>query len=85
MRLSFTKLFNPPKKEACIVILGLDGAGKTTILYKLSEPGKVVPSYPTIGLNVESFEYKNINFTAWDLGGSTVLMLSLISMLILIH
>ncbi|GJZ70638.1 ADP-ribosylation factor isoform X1 [Tanacetum coccineum] len=71
MGLSFTKLFNPPKKEALIAMLGLDGAGKTTILYKLSEPGKVVLDYPTIGYNFESFEYKNLNFNVCELGGST--------------
>lgn len=34
-------------------MLGLDAAGKTTILYKL-KLGEVVSSVPTIGFNVES-------------------------------
>ena len=33
------------------LMLGLDGAGKTTILYKL-KIGEVVSSIPTIGFNV---------------------------------
>ena len=33
-------------------MLGLDGAGKTTILYKL-KIGEVVSSVPTIGFNYE--------------------------------
>ena len=43
-------------------------AGKTTILYKL-KLGEVVTTIPTIGFNVETVEYKNINFTVWDVGG----------------
>jgi len=48
-------------------MVGLDAAGKTTILYKL-KLGEVVTTIPTIGFNVETVEYKNINFTAWDVG-----------------
>jgi len=29
----------------------------------------VVTTIPTIGFNVETVEYKNINFTVWDIGG----------------
>ena len=56
------------KKEMRILMLGLDAAGKTTILYKL-KLGEVVSSVPTIGFNVETVEYKNIKFTVWDVGG----------------
>lgn len=49
-------------------MLGLDGAGKTTILFKL-KLGEVVSSIPTIGFNVETVDYKNIKFTVWDVGG----------------
>uniref|UniRef100_A0A7M5WTI2 ADP-ribosylation factor n=2 Tax=Clytia hemisphaerica TaxID=252671 RepID=A0A7M5WTI2_9CNID len=56
------------KKEIRILMVGLDAAGKTTILYKL-KLGEVVLSIPTIGFNVETVEYKNINFTVWDVGG----------------
>ncbi|CAB1448557.1 unnamed protein product [Pleuronectes platessa] len=41
---------------------------KTTILYKL-KLGEIVTTIPTIGFNVETVEYKNINFTVWDVGG----------------
>ena len=56
------------KREVRILMLGLDGAGKTTILYKL-KLGDNVTTIPTIGFNVETLEYKNINFTVWDVGG----------------
>merc|ERR1711972_1012929 len=37
-------------------------------LYKL-RLGEVVTTIPTIGLNVETVEYKNISFNVWDIGG----------------
>ncbi|KAI9875248.1 MAG: Arf GTPase arl1 [Pleopsidium flavum] len=65
------------KKEIRILILGLvhvevlrDNAGKTTLLYRL-KIGEVVTTIPTIGFNVESVTYKNLNFNVWDLGGQT--------------
>merc|ERR1711937_77111 len=51
-----------------IVMVGLDAAGKTTVLYK-SKLGEVQATIPTIGFNVETVEYKNIKFTVWDIGG----------------
>lgn len=60
------KMFS--KKEMRILMVGLDAAGKTTILYKL-KLGEVVTTIPTIGFNVETVEYKNISFTVWDVGG----------------
>merc|ERR1739849_62409 len=56
------------KQEMRILMVGLDAAGKTTSLYKL-KLGEVVTTIPTIGFNVETVEYKNINFTVWDVGG----------------
>lgn len=56
------------KKDMRILIVGLDGAGKTTILYQL-KVGEVVNTVPTIGFNVENVSYKNINFDVWDVGG----------------
>ncbi|SCW03662.1 LAFE_0G15412g1_1 [Lachancea fermentati] len=57
-------------KELRILILGLDGAGKTTILYRL-QIGEVVTTKPTIGFNVETLVYKNLKLNVWDLGGQT--------------
>ncbi|KAG2495684.1 hypothetical protein HYH03_006284 [Edaphochlamys debaryana] len=57
-------------QEARILVLGLDNAGKTTILYRL-QVGEVVSTIPTIGFNVETVTYKNIKFQVWDLGGQT--------------
>ncbi|CDS36776.1 ADP ribosylation factor protein 1 [Echinococcus multilocularis] len=65
---AFYRLFG--SRERRILILGLDGAGKTTILYKL-QVGEVVTTIPTIGFNVETVHYKNLKFQVWDLGGQT--------------
>ncbi|GKA79711.1 ADP-ribosylation factor 2 isoform X1 [Tanacetum coccineum] len=79
MGLTFTNLFSAlfAKREMRILMVGLDAAGKTTILYKL-KIGEIVTTVPTIVLRVfqsklnnsfESVEYKNISFTVWDIGG----------------
>jgi len=49
-------------------MLGLDAAGKTTLLYKL-KLGEVITTIPTIGFNIETVEYKNIDLIVWDVGG----------------
>ena len=56
------------KQECRVLMVGLDSAGKTTILYqfKLDE---LVTTIPTIGFNVETLEHKNVTFTMWDIGG----------------
>ncbi|XP_050696035.1 E3 ubiquitin-protein ligase TRIM23-like [Eriocheir sinensis] len=54
--------------EMRVVTLGLDGAGKTSILFKLKQD-EFVSTIPTIGFNVETIEYKNFKFTVWDVGG----------------
>merc|ERR1719301_396916 len=56
------------KQDMRMLMLGLDAAGKTTILYKL-KLGEVITTIPTVGFNVEEVQYKNINFTVWDVGG----------------
>jgi len=56
------------KQTLRILMVGLDAAGKTTILYKM-KLGEVVTTIPTIGFNVETVEYKKISFTVWDVGG----------------
>ena len=55
-------------KEKRILMLGLDAAGKTSVLYKL-QLGETVCTIPTIGFNVETVQYKSVNFTVWDVGG----------------
>lgn len=52
-----------------ILMLGLDAAGKTTILYKI-KLNETVTTIPTIGFNVETVTPKRgVTFTVWDVGG----------------
>ncbi|CAG8618609.1 13683_t:CDS:2 [Dentiscutata erythropus] len=51
-------------KEMRILMLGLDAAGKTTILYKL-KLDQSVTTIPTVGFNVETVTYKNVKFNVW--------------------
>ncbi|KFZ03102.1 hypothetical protein V502_11220 [Pseudogymnoascus sp. VKM F-4520 (FW-2644)] len=55
-------------KEMRLLMLGLDAAGKTTILYKL-KLNQDVKTIPTVGFNVETVTFKNVKFNVWDVGG----------------
>ncbi|KAK6462180.1 putative ADP-ribosylation factor [Scheffersomyces coipomensis] len=66
MGLLVSRLFK--NRELRILMLGLDNAGKSTILYKL-KLGKTTTTVPTVGFNVEKVKHKNISFAVWDCGG----------------
>ena len=70
MGLAFTKVWERivGKQDMRILMVGLDAAGKTTVLYKL-ELGEVVTMIPTIGFNVETVDCTYISFAVWDAGG----------------
>ncbi|NWW27107.1 ARL14 protein, partial [Falcunculus frontatus] len=56
-------------KRASIVMLGLDSAGKSTLLYKLRYKDAFLTT-PTIGFNVDMIEAgKDFTLTFWDVGG----------------
>mmetsp|Transcript_23073 Transcript_23073/g.39646 ORF Transcript_23073/g.39646 Transcript_23073/m.39646 type:complete len:196 (+) Transcript_23073:29-616(+) len=55
-------------KDARILLLGLDNAGKTTLLYKL-KTGSVTSFVPTERANVEEIQVGKVKFKAFDLGG----------------
>ena len=56
------------KKDVRILMVGLDAAGKTTILYQL-KMGETVKTRSTIGFNVEFLDHKGLNCIVWDVGG----------------
>ena len=58
--------------KAKILMLGLDNAGKTTILYQM-KLNETVASVPTVGFNVEEVNYRGLQFNVWDIGGQTKL------------
>jgi small GTP-binding protein len=55
-------------KQVRILMVGLDAAGKTTIMYKM-KINDTVKTIPTVGFNVETMEYKGLSMTMWDIGG----------------
>ena len=65
MGLTFSKLFDRlwGKKEMRILMVGLDAAGKTTILYKL-KLGEIVTTIPTIGAFLSLFPFLPIKVHA---------------------
>ena len=67
---SFSEIFSNffKNRETRILMLGLDAAGKTTILYKL-KIGEDTLTIPTIGFNAETVEYEGLNMNVWDVGG----------------
>ena len=68
----FSRIFSGlvGSEQMRMIIIGLDNAGKTTILYKL-HLGEIVTTVPTVGFNVESMNYNGLKFQVWDLGGQT--------------
>ena len=61
-------------KPLQIVMIGLDGAGKTTILYRLKLKEDVHTTVPTAAFNVETVRpFKNLKFLVWDTSGTDVL------------
>ena len=69
MGLTFSSFYNWLfNKEYKVVMVGLDTAGKTTILYRLNL-GEVITTVPTIGSNVEEVNHRGVRFQVWDLGG----------------
>ena len=64
--ITYKKFFQ--NKDTKILMLGLDGAGKSTILYKL-KLGENVITIPTIGFNYETIHYGGFNMNIMDIGG----------------
>lgn len=58
------------KKEANIIVVGLDNSGKTTIINQLKPvEAKRHDIVPTVGFTVESFATKSFKFNAFDMSG----------------
>mmetsp|Transcript_6271 Transcript_6271/g.9116 ORF Transcript_6271/g.9116 Transcript_6271/m.9116 type:complete len:210 (+) Transcript_6271:26-655(+) len=63
------------KEEIYLLLVGLDGSGKTTLsegiktIYTKKHGLKPSEIIPTIGMNVVKFETNEANVTIWDLGG----------------
>ena len=84
MGLAFTKIWQRliGKQEMRILMVGLDAAGKTTILYKL-KLGEVVTTIPTIGFNVVT--WVKTNFHLGNLLGSMSMLVHLGTSLLVVN
>lgn len=60
----------PADTQTNIMMLGIDNAGKTSILYRL-KLGEVITTVPTVGFTIDTLEYKSLKFTVWDVCGQT--------------
>ncbi|KAN0030786.1 hypothetical protein ACTA71_009431 [Dictyostelium dimigraforme] len=63
----YNKLTSSNYSKKKIAILGLDAAGKTTLLYKL-KLGEIVSHVPTIGFYTEIVDCKKFSILAFDTG-----------------
>ena len=57
------------KRDSCVLIVGLDNAGKTVVLYCLKLGAPIDYTVPTLGFNVEEINVGSLKIKTWDLGG----------------
>ncbi|GFR08042.1 ADP-ribosylation factor-like protein 2 [Trichonephila clavipes] len=66
--LTILKKMKQKEKEMRLLMLGLDNAGKTTILKKFNGEDISVIS-PTLGFNIKTLEHRGFKLNMWDVGG----------------
>jgi small GTP-binding protein len=54
--------------EKRLLMLGLDNVGKTSLMFRMKD-NAFSESVPTVGLNMETANYKAYVLTVWDVGG----------------
>jgi ADP-ribosylation factor-like protein 2 len=70
--LTILKKTKEKEREVRLLMLGLDNAGKTTILKKYN--GEDISSIsPTLGFNIKTLEYQGYKLNVWDIGGQTTI------------
>nr|ALS05000.1 ADP-ribosylation factor-like protein 2-like protein [Calanus sinicus] len=66
--LSILKKLKEKEKEVRLLMLGLDNAGKTTILKKFN--GEDINEIaPTLGFNIKTLDHRGFKLNIWDVGG----------------
>ncbi|KAG8749922.1 ADP-ribosylation factor-like protein 2 [Serendipita sp. 396] len=60
------------ERQMRILFLGLDNAGKTTIVKKLNNEDVSTVS-PTLGFNIKTFVHGKYTLNIWDVGGQRIL------------
>lgn len=65
-----SSILSSKKKDASILVVGLDNSGKSSIINHLKNPDlKAISISPTVGFNAEKFIIKSLSFTAYDMSG----------------
>ncbi|XP_051522685.1 ADP-ribosylation factor-like protein 3 isoform X2 [Myxocyprinus asiaticus] len=62
------RLKNSPEQEVRILLLGLDNAGKTTLIKQLASED-ISHITPTQGFNIKSVQSQGFKLNVWDIGG----------------
>eukprot|EP00658_Telonema_sp_P-2_P031227 TRINITY_DN23415_c0_g1_i4.p1 TRINITY_DN23415_c0_g1~~TRINITY_DN23415_c0_g1_i4.p1 ORF type:complete len:185 (-),score=42.12 TRINITY_DN23415_c0_g1_i4:319-873(-) len=66
--LTIIKKVKRKEKEMRLLILGLDNAGKTSVMQKFN--GEDISGIePTLGFNIKTLEYGGFTLNFWDVGG----------------
>ena len=66
--LTILKKMKQKEKEVRLLMLGLDNAGKTTILKKFN--GEDIDTIsPTLGFNIKTLDHRGLKLNIWDVGG----------------
>lgn len=66
--LSILRKLRRTEKEARILILGLDNAGKTSILKAMADED-ISTTMPTQGFNIKTVLQNGFKLNVWDIGG----------------
>jgi ADP-ribosylation factor-like protein 2 len=70
--LSILKKVRQKEREMRILMVGLDNAGKTTIVKKFN--GEAIDTIePTLGFNIKTMDYRGYKLNIWDVGGQKTL------------
>lgn len=65
--LTILKKMKQKERELRLLMLGLDNAGKTTILKKFN--GEDIDTIsPTLGFNIKTLEHRGFKLNIWDVG-----------------
>ena len=69
--LTILKKVRQKEKEVRVLVLGLDNAGKTTVLKKFN--GEDINTVePTLGFSIKTLEYQGFKLNVWDIGGQSL-------------
>ena len=67
--MAFLRKLRKSDKEIRILLLGLDNAGKTTILKRLATED-ITETKPTQGFNIKTIQTAGFKMNVWDIGGT---------------